>query len=586
MLAVEVLSFTDQYQLAAPLYGLTSAGLAERDAGRPQPVRRWVVLRDGRPWGAVTAGVRPDRRTFLSFAVADASAYGPLVAAVADEVAGRLHTMVDDADPAARGALEAAGFSVEMTLDRFRVPFSDLLGWLRRAPRPSGIAIRPADEVDADRLFSLDNTLRQDVPGSEGWRGDRALFREELSDDDPAFDPAAYLVAVDQRNGEYAGLVRIWRNPEGPRIGLVGVLRQYRTTTVAAALLRPALVAAAQWGHDDLIVETSTANRILHPRLTRLGAERTGRLHQLVRRSGGGLDEPARRPGGGLDEPARRPGGGLDEPARRPGGRPLPSQPVSAPVVIVGMGQMGQVFARGFLAAGHAVHPVLRDTDAHGVAAEVGTPALALVAVGEADLHPVLGDLPAPWRERPGLLQNELLPRDWEAHGLEEPTVAVVWFEKKADRPVKVIIPTPIYGPAAHLVAGALGAIDIPASVVPDPEALIFELVAKNLYILVANIAGLETGGTVGELWAEHRALAEEVAAEVLAIQAALTGRDLPASRLVAAMEQAFAADPEHGTKGRSAPARLARARRHAADHGIATPRLDAIARTAGAGAS
>ncbi len=69
-----------------------------------------------------------------------------------------------------------------------------------------------------------------------------------------------------------------------------------------------------------------------------------------------------------------------------------------------------------------------------------------------------------------------------------------------------------------------------------------------------------------------------DVATEILAVQAALAGRDLPATHLVRGMERAFAADPGHGARGRSAPARLERARRHAAAFGIPTPRLDDIA--------
>jgi len=37
------------------------------------------------------------------------------------------------------------------------------------------------------------------------------------------------------------------------------------------------------------------------------------------------------------------------------------------------------------------------------------------------------------------------------------------------------------------------------------PNELLYELVRKNLYILTINIAGLKTGGTVGELWGKHR---------------------------------------------------------------------------------
>jgi hypothetical protein len=43
-------------------------------------------------------------------------------------------------------------------------------------------------------------------------------------------------------------------------------------------------------------------------------------------------------------------------------------------------------------------------------------------------------------------------------------------------------------------------------------------------------------------------------------------------------MEEAIAGDPEHKATGRSAPARLARALRHAALAGIDTPRMAEIA--------
>ena len=39
-----------------------------------------------------------------------------------------------------------------------------------------------------EKPFELDNTLRQDVPGINGWQGNRAGFREEM-EDSPPFDP-------------------------------------------------------------------------------------------------------------------------------------------------------------------------------------------------------------------------------------------------------------------------------------------------------------------------------------------------------------------------------------------------------------
>ncbi len=253
---------------------------------------------------------------------------------------------------------------------------------------------------------------------------------------------------------------------------------------------------------------------------------------------------------------------------------------LQAPVVVIGIGEMGGVFARGFLRAGHPVYPVTRETAPQAVAAAMPEPAIALVAVAESDLPPALEALPEAWRERVGLLQNELLPRQWEPFDLE-PTVAVVWFEKKPGQDVKVIIPTPVFGPAAGAVVEALEAIAIPARTLADEAELLFELVRKNLYILTTNIAGLRAGGVVGELWARRRDLAQQVAGEVLDIQEWLTGKRLPRERLVEGMVEAFDADPEHKCTGRSAPERLARALRHADAAELPVPTLRTLQREA-----
>ena len=91
-------------------------------------------------------------------------------------------------------------------------------------------------------------------------------------------------------------------------------------------------------------------------------------------------------------------------------------------VVVVGLGEMGSVFARGFLRSGYTVHPVVRGVEMQTVADEVPQPELVLIAVGEADLHEQLMKVPETWKDRLVLLQNELLPRDWQRHNLE-PTV-------------------------------------------------------------------------------------------------------------------------------------------------------------------
>ncbi|MCK4705924.1 MAG: hypothetical protein KAT90_10605 [Gammaproteobacteria bacterium] len=238
------------------------------------------------------------------------------------------------------------------------------------------------------------------------------------------------------------------------------------------------------------------------------------------------------------------------------------------PIIVVGMGEMGSVFARGFLRTGHPVFPVVRGMDMANVADEVSEPELVLVAVAEADLHSVLQQIPSTWSDRLVLLQNELLPNDWLQYELD-PTVISVWFEKKKGMDSKVIIPSPMFGKHASLVAEALASIDIATHVLQNCEALLFELVLKNVFILTTNIAGLQTGGNVGELWANHRDVASAVANEVIELQQALTGQQFDSAALLDGIVNAFNGDLNHQCMGRSAPGRLARALELAEKNGL-----------------
>jgi hypothetical protein len=272
--------------------------------------------------------------------------------------------------------------------------------------------------------------------------------------------------------------------------------------------------------------------------------------------------------------------------------------------VVIGLGELGGVFAHGLLRTGHRVIPVRRTDDPSAIARDVPRPALVAITVGEDDLAPVLRALPHTWHESALLVQNELLPRSWSSlHA--PPTVAVVWFEKKKTTPIVPILPTPVAGPRAARVVDALRALDVPCESI-DEEALPAALVSKNLYILTANLAGLAHGGTasssrrgqpptvgassrrgqpptvgvsptVGELWTTHRAHAEAVAREVLALQSALLGAPVDVDARLADLGRAIEADPKHGARGRTAPARLARALRHADELGVDVPTLRAL---------
>ena len=101
--------------------------------------------------------------------------------------------------------------------------------------------------------------------------GNRMWFDAELSDS-PPFDPSGYIVAVDTSSGALTGLVRFWRNADGPRLGLIGVVPEHRGSGLAAALLKHAAAAACTWGHDAFVAETQSINSAVHPRLSKIGS--------------------------------------------------------------------------------------------------------------------------------------------------------------------------------------------------------------------------------------------------------------------------------------------------------------------------
>ena len=249
------------------------------------------------------------------------------------------------------------------------------------------------------------------------------------------------------------------------------------------------------------------------------------------------------------------------------------------PIIVIGLGELGSVFARGFLRLGYPVQGITRDMDVKNIAQEITHPTAVLVAVGEADLSQTLLDLPSQWKDRVILLQNELLPNDWEAAKIESPTVISVWFEKKKGMDSKVVLPSPIFGKNSKLVFNALSQVDLPSFILDSEEELTYELVRKNLYILTTNIAGLEVGGNVEQLENEHADVMHAVAQDVLDIQDWLTQTLNNRERLMDGLTEAIKGDLQHGCMGRSAPARLKRALEFADRANLSVKKLRDIAK-------
>jgi hypothetical protein len=213
-------------------------------------------------------------------------------------------------------------------------------------------------------------------------------------------------------------------------------------------------------------------------------------------------------------------------------------------------------------------------------AKHITNPAAVVVAVGESDLHSMLSKIPKNWQDNLVLIQNELLPRDWQCYDFPTPTIISVWFEKKQGEEVKIVVPSPLYGPQAQRFFDVLQALKIPAEIIRNEAEMTMELVRKNYYILTSNIAGLKTGGTVSELWNDHQAFARDVIADIHTLQQHLVGGTLDNDALTKAMLIAFEGDPHHSCMGRSAPTRLERALQLAKNAGLTVTTLQHIADT------
>ncbi len=163
---------------------------------------------------------RPDDRMFLRLYGKDEPGLSTLLEIAAGSTSAPLHVIVDHGAGRVSTLLRTFGFETTLTEDVFRIAFDRAADATDRAWLPTGFSILSATDVDVEDLTRLDNQSRQLVPGTDGWAGDTDAMTLELGES-PPFDPSAYLVARDDREGELVGLVRFWRNPSGPRLGLI-----------------------------------------------------------------------------------------------------------------------------------------------------------------------------------------------------------------------------------------------------------------------------------------------------------------------------------------------------------------------------
>jgi len=242
----------------------------------------WAAHRGGVAVGKAAVLVRPDARCFVVFDACHPDAYRPLLQTIAPQLRRDLYTEIGEADVQVLQRLVGLGFVVNRREHTYAIATDPMVTGLTNRAVPAGFEILTADRVSENRLRELDEELKQDVPGADGWQWDRQGFRNETYDA-PDFDPTTYLVAIEQATGRYAGLVRVWNRPSGPRLGLIGVGRGYRRRGLARLLLAQVFAILHQRGKTEVVAEVDVTNTSSNRLLTGLGAHRTGGTIELIR---------------------------------------------------------------------------------------------------------------------------------------------------------------------------------------------------------------------------------------------------------------------------------------------------------------
>ncbi|MDT4907015.1 MAG: hypothetical protein QOI69_256 [Pseudonocardiales bacterium] len=247
----------------------------------------WNLVRGADTIATAHAMSRPDGRWYVSIDAWDDAAWPPLMDIMIKDLGCDLHTIVDESDETTQANWRRFGFEVARREIDYMIPVDPGVTGLVESRLPDGMVLLAADAVDETELRLLDDTLRAYVPGGDGWRNDPQEFREH-SFDERYFDPATYLVALDDSVPAFAGLVRIMVMPRRPRLGLIGVAAGYRRRGLARALLAAAFVALHDRGFTHVWADVDATNAATIRLLEQIGGQRTGASVAMVRRAGRG----------------------------------------------------------------------------------------------------------------------------------------------------------------------------------------------------------------------------------------------------------------------------------------------------------
>jgi GNAT superfamily N-acetyltransferase len=238
---------------------------------------RWEARDGERLAGTAHMWDRPDGKRFAWFDPIDAAP----IAALCDVIGAErpLYTLADVYEKDMHRRLAAAGFVGDRYEHDWTLPVATAADWDDAAL--AGFTVGPPEHFGMDTVRRFNDEVCDDSPGLRGWVSSPEFWAEEHSGD--AYDPAVYPVAWDPAAGRFAGIVRVWMNESGPRLGLVATARPYRNRGVAAALLGVAFRVLRERGHSKVSTECDAANPGSKALLEKAGGTVIGGTIEFVR---------------------------------------------------------------------------------------------------------------------------------------------------------------------------------------------------------------------------------------------------------------------------------------------------------------
>ncbi|MEZ5295834.1 MAG: hypothetical protein R2697_06050 [Ilumatobacteraceae bacterium] len=95
-------------------------------------------------------------------------------------IAGPVHVTMRSDQLSRLSDVRRMGLENELASTTYEVRFDHILATVPAPRATSDYRVARADDVDPDQLYELDIALRNDVPGNDGWRGNRTWFDDEL----------------------------------------------------------------------------------------------------------------------------------------------------------------------------------------------------------------------------------------------------------------------------------------------------------------------------------------------------------------------------------------------------------------------